>query len=63
MVNGKQVMVLMFEGTIQKIPFSYYGYYYSGKQGAIQLVGFTAQSVFPKYEAEFTKFLDGLEVY
>lgn len=62
-VNGKQVLAMVIEGTVEEIPFTYYGYYYSGKQGAIQLVGFTGQNVFAKYEAEFTKLLDGPEIY
>lgn len=62
-VNGKQVLAMVIEGTVEQIPFTYYGYYYSGKQGAIQLVGFTGQNVFAKYEQEFTKLLDGLEIY
>jgi hypothetical protein len=62
-VNGKPVLSMIIQGTVQQIPFTYYGYYYGGKDGAIQVVGFTGQNIFAKYEAEFTKLLDGLEIY
>ncbi len=62
-VNGTEVICLKMEGTVKQIPFTYYGYYYGGKQGAIQIITFTAQSVFDKYQQEFTSFLNGLEVY
>jgi len=61
-INGKKVLCLVIEGTIQQIPFTYYGYYYGGKQGTIQLITFTGQSLFPKYKKEFTDFLNGLEI-
>lgn len=62
-VNGKTVMVLVIEGSVKGIPITYYGYYYGDKDGAIQVVGSTGQGLFAKYEAEFTKFLNGLEIY
>jgi len=61
-VNGKKVLCLIIEGTIQQIPFTYYGYYYGGKQGTIQLITFTGQSLFTKYKKDFTDFLNGLEI-
>ncbi len=61
-VNGKELLCLVFEGTIQQIPFTYYGYYYGGKQGAIQVLTFTGQSLFAKYKKDFTDFLNGLEI-
>ena len=62
-VNGREVLMLKFEGTTQEIPFRYLGYYYGGKQGNIQVLTFTAQSLFEKYEKDFIDFLNGLEVY
>jgi len=62
-VNGKEILMMKIEGTVEQIPFIYYGYYYGGKEGTIQIVGFTGQNLFAKYEFEFTKFLDGLEIY
>ncbi len=61
-VNGKEVLCLVIEGTVEQIPFTYYGYYYGGKQGTIQLITFTGQSLFAKYKKDFTDFLNGLEI-
>jgi len=62
LVNGKEVLVIVMDGTVKEIPFRYYGYYYSGKQGTIQFLTFTGQSLFEKYKAEFTNLLNGLEI-
>ena len=62
-VNGKEVLCMKFDGTVKGIPFRYYGYYYGGKQGTIQLLTFTGQDLFAKYEQEFSDFLNGLEIY
>ena len=61
-VNGKEVIVLVIDGTIHEIPFRYYGYYFSGKQGTIQFLTFTGQNLFDRYKAEFTELLNGLEI-
>jgi hypothetical protein len=61
-VNGKEILCLVIEGTIEKVPFTYYGYYYGGKQGTIQVLTFTGQSFFATYKDEFTAFLNGLEI-
>jgi hypothetical protein len=62
-VNGHDVTVLKFKGTVNEIPLRYLGYYYGGKQGSIQFITFTAQGLFEKYEKVFIDFLNGLEVY
>lgn len=62
-INGMDVLVMKIEGTISEIPFRFYGYYYGGKQGTIQLLTYTGQTLFPKYEQDFQEFLNGLEIY
>ncbi len=62
-VNGKEILCMQIEGTVEKIPFTYYGYYYGGKQGTIQVITFTGQNLFTKYQREFTDFLNGLEIH
>lgn len=62
-VNGKEVLCLKIEGTFEQIPVRFYGYYYGGKQGTIQLLTFTGQVLFQKYEQDFLGFLNGLEIY
>lgn len=61
-VNGTQVLCMKFSLTKDQIPFTFYGYYYGGKQGAIQVVTYTGQNLFQKYERELTGFLNGLEI-
>ena len=61
-VNGVDVTVLQIKGTIQGIPFIYYGYYYAGKDGCIQILNYTAQNLFDDYKADFLDFLNGFTV-
>lgn len=58
-VNGLDVLELQIRGTIQSIPFVYLGYYYSGKEGAIQLLTYTASNLFDEYRGDFQELLDG----
>jgi hypothetical protein len=61
-VNGKKVLCMKMDGTIENIPFVYYGYYYSGKVGMVQLITYTSQNLFPEYEPEMTEFLNGMVI-
>jgi hypothetical protein len=62
-VNKQDVLCMKIDGTVKGISFRYYGYYYGGKQGSIQLLTFTGQEIFAKYEQDLTEFLNGLEIY
>jgi hypothetical protein len=61
-VNGREILCLKLTGTIKQIPFTYYGYYYGGKEGAIQVITYTGQNLLGKYEKEFANFLNGLVI-
>jgi hypothetical protein len=61
-INGAQVTILQSEGTGSLGPFVYYGYYYSGPRGAVQVVAYTYAGAFEQYRAEFTALLDGFVV-
>lgn len=61
-VNGKKVLCLRMEGTIEGVQFLYYGYYYAGKAGIVQLITYTAQNLYSEYESEMTEFLNGLVI-
>ncbi|HEU4431844.1 MAG TPA: hypothetical protein VFR51_00520 [Pyrinomonadaceae bacterium] len=61
-VNGKEVLCMKMEGSVKGIPFRYYGYYYGGKAGSIQLLTFTGTQIFAKYEQDFLEFLNGLQI-
>ncbi len=59
-VNGVNVLHMQIEGTIDGIPFTYYGYYWTGKAGALQVITFTGQSLFREYQDDFVNLLNGL---
>ncbi len=59
-VNGKKVLCLQMNGTIDSIPFSYYGYYYSNKQGVIQVLTYTSSNLLDEFKPDFEEFLAGL---
>lgn len=61
-VGGKTVLCMQMEGTIDGIPFTYYGYYYTGKAGTLQLLTYTSQNLFQEYEKEMAAFLNGLVI-
>ncbi|HEY2294905.1 MAG TPA: hypothetical protein VGM86_29730 [Thermoanaerobaculia bacterium] len=61
-VNGKDILVLKLKGTISELPFFYYGYYYSGKEGTIQALTYTAQNLFDEFKPDFEELLNGLVV-
>lgn len=59
-VNGTQVLMMQMSGTIQGIPISYFGYYYSSPKGSVQFVIYTGQSLFHEYRADIEVLLNGL---
>jgi hypothetical protein len=61
-VNSREVLCLQMKGTIQGIDFVYFGYYYSGTGGTVQLLTYTAESLFEEYRNDFEEFLNGFEV-
>ena len=61
-VNGTKVLCLIIEGTTSGVAFTYYGYYYSGKSGIVQIVTYTGQNLFEEYKPDFEDFLNGFEV-
>ncbi|HSF07307.1 MAG TPA: hypothetical protein VLG10_16110, partial [Methylomirabilota bacterium] len=61
-VNGIPVLLLQSEGTGSLGPFVYYGYYYTGPRGAVQVVTYTFAGTFEQYRADLTAFLDGFVV-
>ncbi len=59
-VNGKKVIYMEMEGTIQSIQFTYAGYYFSDNSGSTQLVSYTSSNLIDKYKPEIYDFLNGL---
>ncbi|MGA3188474.1 MAG: YbjN domain-containing protein [Bryobacteraceae bacterium] len=61
-VNGRQVLAMRLESTVDKMALRFYGYYYGGTSGTIQVIAFALANVFDRNADEFTMFLDGLEI-
>jgi len=61
-VNGKEVLCLKLTGTIQGMPFIYYGYYYGGSEGTLQVVTYTASNIFDDFKQDFDDFLNGAQI-
>jgi len=61
-VNGLEVLLLQIDATINQIPFSYLGYYYTGAQGAVQIVTFTGRNLLREYEPDFLDLLNGFVI-
>lgn len=59
-VNGRSILAMKMEGTIQTIKFVYYGYYSAGPSGTVQLLTYTSKNLSAEMEPEMTEFLNGL---
>jgi hypothetical protein len=62
MVNGKKVIYMEMEGTIQSLKFTYLGYYYSDKSGATQYLTYTGSNLVSKYRNDIDNFLNGFDI-
>jgi hypothetical protein len=62
MINGNKVLSLIMKGSTQGIKFIYHGYYYSNTSGTVQMVTFTAQSLFDELSEEMKNMLNGFVV-
>ena len=61
-VAGVDVWFQIVDATIKGMPVTYYGYYYGGPAGAVQVLTYTGRSLAAVYEKDFLEFLDGLRV-
>jgi len=61
-VNGVRVAYLQINGTTQGIPFTYFGSYYAGRQGSIQILTYTGRNLFDEYKPDLEEFLRGFTI-
>ena len=61
-VNGKEVLCLAFDVTIDGTKFTFFGYYHTGGEGTTQLVTWTGQKLFKELRPEMEAFLNGFEL-
>lgn len=62
-VNGVDLLALKMEFSIEDVPFVYYGYYYVGDIGTVQVITYTGKAMFAEYEKDFSDFLNGFVVF
>ncbi len=62
MVNGKNVRVLEMKATIEGLNFVYYGYYYTGAEGTLQVMTWTTSNLSDKYRADADVVLGTLKI-
>lgn len=58
-VNGKKLLMMQMNGTIEGLRFTYYSYYYSSPGGTIQLITYTGENLFNGYLKDIEQFLNG----
>jgi hypothetical protein len=61
-VAGADVWFQTVEATVKGMPVTYYGYYYGGPAGTVQILTYTGRSLAAVCEQDFLEFLDGLRV-
>lgn len=59
-VNGNKILLLQMTGTIKGIKFSYYGYYYSNKNGTVQFITYSSKSLLDSNKTKIESLLNGL---
>ena len=61
-VNGKRLLYLEFEATLNNLPITYYGHYYSDPSGSVQIIGWTHKTVIDAYRDDIEMFVSGFQV-
>ena len=61
-VAGADVWFQTVDATVKGMPVTYYGYYYGGPAGTVQVLTYTGRSLAAVCQRDFLEFLDGLRV-
>jgi hypothetical protein len=61
-LGGKEVGYLRFAATMKGLEVVFSSYYYADSDGNIQVMCYTGQSLFFKYEGDCQKFMNGLTI-
>ena len=57
------MLYITIEGTIQTIPFVFFGYSYTDEAGTIQIITYAAKDLIDNFESDLIEFFNGFEVY
>ncbi|MCW9012208.1 MAG: hypothetical protein OQL06_00380 [Gammaproteobacteria bacterium] len=60
--NGKEIMVMKYNATVDNIPLTYYGYFASGRWGVLQFLSWSTTADFDRLEGDMFELLDGLRL-
>ena len=58
-INGTELLYMKMEGTIEGAQLIFQGYYYTGRQGMVQVITWTGRNLIDEYRADFEDFLNG----
>ena len=58
-ISGKHFHCLQMTGTIQGNSIMYYGYYYGGPEGTLQVICYTTRDLFDQAKTDFDELLNG----
>lgn len=61
-VNGREMTQLRMKATVEGIPVEYLGYYFTGKEGTVQVLTYTTQNLMNEYQLDFEDFLNGFVI-
>ena len=61
-VSGKSVLCMQMTGTVQGTSFMYYGYYYGGPEGTLQVICYTTPQLFDQAKADFDELLSSITI-
>jgi hypothetical protein len=61
-VKGKELLCLKLTATVEGMPLIYYGYYYGGSDGSLQVVTYTTSNLFDEFKQDLDDFLNGTQI-
>jgi hypothetical protein len=61
-ISGKSVLCMQMTGTVQGSSFMYYGYYYGGPEGTLQVICYTSPELFDQAKTDFDELLSSIKI-
>ena len=61
-INGADFRFLKIEADVDAVPTAYWGCFYGGEYGTVQVVTYAPRTLLPDHEKDFMDFLNGLMV-
>jgi hypothetical protein len=61
-LNGVPVYFLKIEAEVDTVPLVYWGYFYAGETGTVQVVTYAPKTRWREHEKDFMEFLNGLAI-